>query len=124
MRIFRIYSEHVRNMLELCLELSSTAILIYTLRKLSMLLPTSPSLTKMNLAYRTAISSPWCSRSSRFFSFLNVAGTPGPTAPLNLGHRPPSLWGGEGAKIRALPGATSGDEASPVGELGSTNFRV
>src|SRR2546429_3760001 len=47
-----------------------TIILIYKLRKLSMLFPTSSSLTKMNLAYRAAISSPWRSRFSRFFSLL------------------------------------------------------
>ena len=45
-------------------------ILIYKLRKLSMLFPTSSSLTKMNLANRAAISSPWCSRFYCFFSLL------------------------------------------------------
>ena len=47
-----------------------TIILIYKLRKLSMLFPTSSSLTKMNLAYWAAIFSPWCSRFYWFFSLL------------------------------------------------------
>ena len=56
-----------------------TIILIYKLRKLSMFFPTSSSLTKMNLAYRAAVSSPLRSR----FSLTS-------SSPLNLGPGAPS----------------------------------